>query len=129
MSASAPRAGTVSSYVNRHVVATLLLPFCPAPHSTRWESGEQGRKAAASGDVCVRTWRLFVSCFVLGLFSVRAVSLSLCLAMPSPVLPFVIQSVYLSVYLSPSYVDVARRQSGLLTLLSVSLAHLLGLLF
>lgn len=47
--------------------------------------------------------------------------------MPSPVLPFVIRSVYLSVYLSPSYVDVARRQSGLLTLLSVSLAHLLGL--
>lgn len=34
-----------------------------------------------------------------------------------------------SVYLSPSYVDVDRRQSGLLTLLSVSLAHLLGFLF
>lgn len=71
---------------------------------------------------------MFVSCFVLGLFSVRPVSLFVSLSY-TPVLPSVRRSVYPSVYLSPSYVDVARRQSGLLTLLSVSLAHLLGFLF
>lgn len=69
----------------------------------------------------------FLLCFRFVLRS-GCLSLSVSLSLP-PVLPSVRRSVYLSVYLSPSYVDVARRQSGLLTLLSVSLAHLLGFLF
>lgn len=60
--------------------------------------------------------------------SVPAVSLSLS-RYSFPLLSSVRRSVYPSVYLSPSYVDVDRRQSGLLTLLSVSLAHLLGFIF
>lgn len=70
----------------------LLRYFCHAAlrRLPRLGLGEQGRKAAASGDVCVRTWRLFVSCFVVGLSLVLrsgCLSFSLCLAIPFPCFP------------------------------------------